>query len=446
MPTKDDQLTNLLDDFGKVLANDPGALTPDDARYVPDLHGGGVEDVIIHLKRACEQIDGSARFYFTGLRGTGKSTELKRLAVLLNGSGSRAFMVDALEYISDSHELELVDLLLITALAFADAIRAESNEDLLKEALGDRFAHWLKTEVALTNFSINGAKLEFREHQKSVIARVRQFDLEHAERFIKECRAFISELADFARQRFQRGRIVLIVDSLERLRGIGNAANEMFDRVVKVFDGGVNTLLFDRLQVIYAVPPYLPYLTNVKNLARVFTLASVRVCERPAKARRQSRAQGLAALRGVVERRFPCWSEVLKPAALDRLNFESGGDLRQLLRRFLLEVLDDTYFALDRLPLGPDDAIIETVIERHRVEFALLVARDEYPLLKKIADHNTVDLESRGADLPVVARFFDIRAVLSYRNGVDWVDLNPLLWRLIDAWTPPEASRANDIS
>jgi hypothetical protein len=31
-----------------------------------------------------------------------------------------------------------------------------------------------------------------------------------------------------------------------------------------------------------------------------------------------------------------------------------------------------------------------------------------------------------------VARFFDIRAVLNYRNGVEWLDINPLLWSAID--------------
>src|SRR5258706_8457456 len=104
MTTREEQLTALLDDFGKVLANSPGPIDPDHRFYVQHLHGPDSEDVILQLKRACERIEGSARFYFTGLRGTGKSTELKRLSRLLNGSGSKAFVVDALDYISDHHE------------------------------------------------------------------------------------------------------------------------------------------------------------------------------------------------------------------------------------------------------------------------------------------------------------------------------------------------------
>lgn len=437
MPGQEEKLTALLDDFGKVLANDPGPLIPTSPYYVPNLHGTPAEDVIIQLQRACERVDGSARFYFTGLRGTGKSTELRRLKIKLDVGGAQTFIVDALDYIGDSHELELIDLLLITVLAFADALRDYTKQDLLTESVGERFRLWLQTDVGFTGFSVGGAKVEFREQQKSIIKRVREFDLARNERFVKECRQFISELADFARGRFQCERIVLIVDSLERLRGIGKAANDMFDRIVRVFDGGADTLLFDRLQIIYAVPPYLPYLSNVKSLVRVFTLASVRVCGPPDKARRQPRVTGLTALRGVVEKRFPRWREILTEDALDHLVFQSGGDLRQLLRRFLIDVLDQAYFALERLPLIAADPIINTVIERHRVEFEELVVRDEYPLLKSIAKRNTIDLKNRDTDLPTAARFFDIRAVLSYRNGVDWVDLNPLLWRLIDNWEPP---------
>ena len=116
--------------------------------------------------------------------------------------------------------------------------------------------------------------------------------------------------------------------------------------------------------------------------------------------------------------------------------------MRQLLRRFLIDLIDQAYYALDRLPLAKDDPIVTTVIERHRVEFEGLVVRDEYPLLKSIAEGNTVDLKTRDTDLPAAAHFFDIRAVLTYRNGVEWVDLNPLLWRLLDQWKPLDPGNA----
>lgn len=207
----------------------------------------------------------------------------------------------------------------------------------------------------------------------------------------------------------------------------------MFERVVDAFDGGSDSLRLPETQVVYSVPPYLAYLTNVKARVQLFMLASVRVYEPPSKRRRVQRDSGLDTMHRVVEKRFKDWDKVLSRLALDKLMLASGGDLRQLLRRFLLDTVDAAYYALDRLPLAADDEIIGTVIARHRSEFEQMVVQEEYPLLKGIADDNQIELAKR-SDWPAAARFFDIRAVLNYRNGTDWVDLNPLLWQLIDAY------------
>ena len=438
MPTLSN-IEGTLDAFASILANDPGPLEPAHPYYVPHLHGGDAEDVVLALLRTLKRTNGSALYYFSGQRGTGKSTELRRLGTLLNGEPNcRAYLVDALEYINDSHPIELIDLLLVSVLAFADRLKEDFGEDFLGESVATRFSRWLQTEVDIASFSALGVKTEFKKQQQSLIQRIRDFDLARQERFIDECREFMRDLSQFVRQRERVQKVVLLVDSLERLRGIGiEASTEMFDRIVKVFDGGVDTLRFPELQVVYSVPPYLPYLANVKARVSVSMLASVRVCEAPMVARRAPRAGGLEVMRAVVGKRFAQWAQVLDSEALDRLMLSSGGDMRQLLRRLLLDVVDQAYYAKDRLPLSPRDPIVQTVLDKHRIEFEQMVVQEEYPLLKGIADGNTLELPKR-SDLPVAARFFDIRAILNYRNGVDWVDLNPLLWRLIDTWSPPQ--------
>jgi hypothetical protein len=144
-------------------------------------------------------------------------------------------------------------------------------------------------------------------------------------------------------------------------------------------------------------------------------------------------------MRRVVEKRFSRWAELLTAEALDELALKSGGDLRQLLKRFLLDALDQAYYALERLPLQKDDPIIGITLSRHQVEFESMVTRDEYPLLKSIVEKNWLDLPKR-EDLPTAARFFEVRALLNYRNGTDWLDINPLLWPLIDAFQFPGSS------
>jgi len=148
-------------------------------------------------------------------------------------------------------------------------------------------------------------------------------------------------------------------------------------------------------------------------------------------------------MRRIVEKRFPSWREIIQEETLNRLSLNSGGDVRQLLRRFLVDVLDEAYFAQERLPLAANDSIIDSVIQKHQIEFEQMVTRDEYPLLKTISLCNKIDLPRR-SDLTVAARFFDIRAVLNYRDKIPWVDVNPLLWPLIDGWSPKADRDGNE--
>ncbi len=431
--------TRLLDEFGTILSNDPGPLSPDQPFYVPNLHGTATDDVIETLARSMKRTQGSALYYFSGQRGTGKSTELKRLLLTMNGEPKcRAYMFDVLSYIGENHPIQTIDLLLVSALGFADCLKADTSDNFLKEDLATRFGNWLQTEVKITGFAVAGVTAGLKNQQQSVVARIRAWDLSRQERFIKECRDYIGELSGFVRARQRVEKVVLIVDSLERLRASGAAATEMFERVVDAFDGGSDSLRLPGTQVVYSVPPYLPYLTNVKQRVPLYMLASVRVCEPPLKARRQPRDSGLDLMCRVVEKRFASWEQVLSRKALERLVLASGGDVRQLLRRFLLDTVDAASYATDRLPLPANDAIIDTVIEKHRLEFEQMVVQDEYRLLKGIANDHKIELPSR-SDWVAAARFFDIRAVLNYRNGTDWVDLNPLLWPLIDAYQPPKS-------
>lgn len=442
------ELEALVDEFSAVLVNDPGPLSPELPTYVPGLHGTGADDQTALLARQIRLSEGGHLYYFSGMRGTGKSTELRRLEIELNGrDDTRAYLVDALEFMGETHPIDTLDLLLVVAAAFAHRLSQDDalGEDLLQpDGPFKRFATWLQTEVGLDGIDLNGIKLTFQRQQQSIVERIRAHDRERQERVMAECQAFVEAMADAVRARLRRRKIVLIVDSLERLRSVTAGSSEMFDRVIKVFYGDEKRLRIPGVQMVFSVPPYLPYLSNVKALVRFFMLASVRVCEPPGVARRQRRPGGMAGMESLVARRFTRWQEVLTQGALHRLIFESGGDIRQLLRRLLVNTLDRAAFDTTRLPLRADDAIVQEVIAAQRTEFRSLVVQAEYPLLKRIAQSNAIELPRR-QDMVALANFFDQRAVLNYRNGEDWLDLNPLLWPLIDDWQPP-APDANPAS
>ena len=250
-----DDNSQKLEDFLSVLINDPGALEPSDSRYVPNLHGSNAEDVISTLARACRLKAGSGVFYFTGQRGTGKSTELNRLGVELSGGAIKPFVVDALDVLSEDHLIEVEDLLLMVAVSFAEKVYRETGENTLAPGgVFARFTKFLETEINFKDVKLYGITAEFKKAQKTISQRIRDYQIDRRESFANQCREFVTQLAEFVKQRLRRDKVVLIVDSLERLRGDGPRAAEMFDHVTRVLGGDDSKLRFPEVIVVYSVP------------------------------------------------------------------------------------------------------------------------------------------------------------------------------------------------
>ena len=86
--------------FRVALVEADKALQPDNPFYVPGLHGTDEEDVITALMDhiLARGALGSHLFYFTGQRGTGKSTELRSLEQSLQAEDTQVILFDSLEY------------------------------------------------------------------------------------------------------------------------------------------------------------------------------------------------------------------------------------------------------------------------------------------------------------------------------------------------------------
>lgn len=125
---------------------------------------------------------------------------------------------------------------------------------------------------------------------------------------------------------------------------------------------------------------------------------------------------------------------MLDDSALNALAQASGGDLRHFMQRLVSGVVGKAQFALDRLPLHADDAIVQQVIDENRGETERLTVKSEWPLLADIAHSHNAIATDRGDSLRTLARLFDTRVILNYRNGAEWFDIHPLLWPLIDTY------------
>ncbi len=435
MPTAKD-----IREFQKILRNSDHPLDVSDDYYVPDLHGKNQYDVIERLFQEIESCDGSGLYYFTGQRGTGKSTELRRLETRLNAEDYRCIRFDALNYLNDTQPINAQLLMLMIAAGVDDWINANYPEkDASAESILGRFRDWLKTEVNLEKIDVNiGVNLQFnlKPQQENISSKISE--LKDRRKFHDEIIDFIGEMCQWIKEREQR-RIVIVVDSLENLRGNPLAEQEqdrLFSSVLDVFADHIALIRVPDVHMVYSVPPYLCFLANITPQVSWTPLASVRVCEKPETDRRKPREAGLAVMRELLNRRLPHWREVLSEKALDRLSLLSGGDLRQFIVRLLTEILYQSQFALERLPLQEDDSIIKDVAAACSKEMERLTVRDEWPLLKTIASENNIVAENRG-QIKTLAHLLDTKVILNYRNGGEWYDLHPTLWDSIDAYCVP---------
>ena len=430
-----------LRQFRAALVETDLALTPTDARYVPGLHGKPEEDVISALFEEIltrPALD-SQLSYFTGQRGTGKSTELRRLEEMLLAEQSQVIRFDSLDFITETEKVTVESILLLVTAGLAAWADENYREDFLHATAWTRFSAWLTTDVDLTEVSAQGLKLKLKEQQVSVAQKIR--NLSTPLEWTKKVQDFAGEIVVFVRQRTHRDRVVVIVDSLERLRGVSGADQDsMFQHVVTTFAGDFDRLRIPNASVVYSVPPYLALMADVRNFVTCFALASVRVYAKPVangsptENRRKPRPEGLEKMRSLIERRYPDWGQVLDASALNILAQASGGDLRHFMQRLVSGVVGKAQFALDRLPLQATDPVVQQVVDENRGETERLTVKSEWPLLADIAlTHNAIAAD-RGDSLRTLARLFDTRVILNYRNGAEWFDIHPLLWPLIDSW------------
>jgi hypothetical protein len=162
----DSQAQKALRTFYTALKDEP--LEPDDKFYVPGLH---IEDVggdpIIDLATQIDWNEGGGVYPFTGQRGTGKSTELRRLRVELRQRGHVALMADMVEYMNLTTAVEVGDFLIAIMGALSERVEAEYRDDATYQSYWDRIVKFLGTEVKLDGIDLKGGgatlKLSLRE-------------------------------------------------------------------------------------------------------------------------------------------------------------------------------------------------------------------------------------------------------------------------------------------
>ena len=94
-------------------------LEPGDFRYVPLYESLSDGDPVARLAETISFSPSESRQFFSGFRGSGKSTQLFRLKQKLEADGYLVYYADALEYFNSALPIEIGQVLILLAGASA---------------------------------------------------------------------------------------------------------------------------------------------------------------------------------------------------------------------------------------------------------------------------------------------------------------------------------------
>ena len=421
----------------------------DKALYVDHMHTTEGVSPVDELRVGIEMSDRPGTWLFTGHRGVGKSTELRRMAADLRGHGHLVIVADMGEYLNLVEPVKTETLLLTLVAALADGADKFLGGERLVASYATRLGEFLKTtEVNFTEASaqlpFGDAKLSFKAQLKDnpvfrerVVATV-QGSVAH---LAAQVRMFAkSVLEDMQRQRGADKQVILILDSLERLRVTGADAQVCYDAISRTFDQNAEHLKLEHIHVVYSVPPYLPFLSpRIGSYfgVSVCTLPHVKVFQTPAAigsmpgsvsasttlpARALGYEPGITLMASTVSKRYPQVRDLLPQPLLRALALASSGSVRDYFR-LVKSVCTKARVANAPTPLQGDtwSRMAEQVLRNE-----MPLASEDKVWLRNVRLTHGTGLDSMN-NLHQLARLFDSGVILNYSNGRDWCDVHYLL-------------------
>jgi hypothetical protein len=231
-------------------------LEPGDPVYVAQVNQDGA-DAVEEIATEIDWQQGGGVCLFTGQRGTGKSTELKRLKKRLEQLGAVVFYADLAEFMLLTKEVEISDFLVSVAGAMSEQVFQRYGKSPGDLGYWDRFMTFLQTKVELKEFGAKLGAVDIKAALKSdpdFKRRVQEAARGHVAQLVQEAHAFLAESVAFVREQTadKDRKVVLLIDSVERIRGVGSEAMAVYESVRNLFFGHAEHL---RVPVLHSRVP-----------------------------------------------------------------------------------------------------------------------------------------------------------------------------------------------
>jgi len=362
----------------------------------------------------------------TGLRGSGKTTELKQLQALLEGEAYRVVYADIEPWLGDGEPITTTDLLLASVLAFHPSGRPDNTTNWAREYAA-QFGKLLGSEVTVEG-GVEGLKGKLTTDQtlfQRVARHLRQRDGLREDVF-----ALLARPAEAAAAEGEE--LILILDGAEK-RATGELHEtkrraEFQNAWSGAFVQQARDLRPPRLHLIYTVPPFM--IRRTSEIAASFGcelqfLPMVRVFDHTG----QLHAPGLDAVVDALTKRIPA-EHFEELAVMYWLAAWSGGYFRDLLRfvNYMIHAVGEqpkftrahASYATDQVRQSYTQAISLSFEERQVLE--------QLHPSRRFPDH-----EAARERMDTLLQGFKM---FRYHNDHDWYDAHPLLWPVM-GFDPP---------
>lgn len=396
------------------------AKAEDRSRYIEHLHGH--RDAVGRLRSEISHRQGDGVYLFTGQIGSGKSTELLRLKSQLESPKCKVYYCDLGDWLNLSAPIDLASMLLGMIASWVETVGTLHGQRTPIERLSDFLT---RTSITLSGINLEAdigvAKTQLQLALKTDEAfrgRLDETLKSNVASFVNQAHRFVTDLvADICPN---DEKCVLIIDSLEKIRGYGSDSEKVYESVERLFLSEGTALHLPSVHVVYSVSPFLlaqnPHLPSILGQGVVVNMPSVHVFK---KRSAELDPDGVKQMTAMLSARYPAWSNFIAPQFLEELIRDCGGDLRDYLRAVKVVLLEKEAAA---------DATREELLDvvRSQIGPPKFVPAADIAWMARLERSHDPELDDKVNAL-VFQRYLATKHILAYLNGDAWYAIHPLL-------------------
>lgn len=358
-----------------------------------------------------------ACLFFSGHRGSGKTTELKRVKSRLEQDGYQVVYIDSEEFISLTSTIDVVDIL---SVIIYNTIKAVEGKDALQVGFFEEIMKLLKKDVDLEKVQadIGGNKLVFELKESEDLREIVRKSLSRT--FLDFKRQAHTELTRLRKKAKDNGKkdLVVILDTMEKLRGLSSNWADVIQSAETVFGGHVEHLRIP-LHIIYTVPP--SFTLRERGDVHVEFLPVIKVVDRQGK----GYSKGIGIAKKIIYSRLPedfcrqVFGDKHGDIITDIIKFSGGypRDMLQIVQKVLLS---------DSFPVSGN--AIKKIKAEYTNQYKGIIAKDYDDILLEV--NNTNELHVTRDDHYLAERLFETHVILRYSNDESWYSLHPAIKEL----------------